>query len=302
MPTKLAFLALCLATSSISHANLISGFEHGLAGWDYIGDVSIQSSDLGARPTQGRYQAVLTTLCDGVIDVWCETIGREMPLSGVNGVPANRRSDAPISATQFLGLPTHPHELAALLPGPYRGETGAIRREFFAHQGDTLSFDWNFMTMESGSGLNDRAYLTIWSEDTSFRYFGFLIPPDMPSLFGDSDVDLCAHVIYGRSCDEIQPPSIVQTRETGYRSTSFTLPFEGLFNIGFFIGEGAEGAVPSALALDNFRLAVDEPETNSLLMAALAALLLSRRRMLTRKARRLIGAVGRVEAGGSSAS
>ena len=41
------------------------GFDQGnLNGWDYLGDVSAQSADLGVSPSQGQYAALLASVTD----------------------------------------------------------------------------------------------------------------------------------------------------------------------------------------------------------------------------------------------
>src|SRR5688572_28331533 len=86
--------ALALLYSAGASASLIQGFESG--GWEFVGDVSIQTDAVGT-PSQGSRQAFITTLCDAEVVGWCETTSRELPYTGISGLPANE-------AGQFLGL------------------------------------------------------------------------------------------------------------------------------------------------------------------------------------------------------
>jgi hypothetical protein len=127
-------LSVSLAYASHANAVLLSGFEDDLTGWDSIGDVTVQGSVIG-NPSQGKKQALITTMCDGRIVGWCNGDVSE-PYSGNSSVPATSFLPGNPSAAAFLGLPTGESEFEAILPelpanGPV-GETGAIKTRFFA--------------------------------------------------------------------------------------------------------------------------------------------------------------------------
>ena len=114
------------------------GFESGnVTGWSAGGDVSVETSAFGIGPTEGTYQAKLT--------------------SGAFSVSAS-------DLETFLGLA--PGTLNGLSPsGQAAVEGSGITQTFSANAGDVLSFDWNFLTNEiaDGSGINDFAFASIGS-------------------------------------------------------------------------------------------------------------------------------------------
>src|SRR5687767_158579 len=132
----LAFLVASSLTASTSHAGLISGFEPGLNGWEYMGDVSIQTSAIGLTPTQAQRMAFISTMCGGSPPVqgFCDTTIQEHPYSGVS-------SPTWVFAAQFLGLPSTRFEFLNVMPPLsyieqqgiiLNGESGAMKTLFYA--------------------------------------------------------------------------------------------------------------------------------------------------------------------------
>ena len=116
---------------SIAGAQIINGgFETGslIQGWSSFGDALVDTRLLGGSiPTEGAYQALLTTL----------TLSADF-------TPGLSFSDA-VSASAlegFLGLGS------GSLSGNGAVEGSAILQVFNANAGDTISFDWNFLTDE----------------------------------------------------------------------------------------------------------------------------------------------------------
>ena len=112
------------------------GFESGdVTGWSAGGDVSVETAAFGTGPTEGTYQAKLT--------------------SGAFSVSAS-------DLETFLGLASG--TLNGLSPsGQAAVEGSGIMQTFSANAGDVLSFDWNFLTNEiaDGSGINDFAFASL---------------------------------------------------------------------------------------------------------------------------------------------
>src|SRR5262245_39107026 len=115
-------LALLFLYAGRVNASLISGFENGLAGWEYVGDVSAQDSSVGTTPTQGKYVGFITTLCDQRVVNWCNTSLTEVPYSGHSSLMAVSSFLGPTSVAAFLGLPTDnldgPGSFGAQFPVP----------------------------------------------------------------------------------------------------------------------------------------------------------------------------------------
>ncbi|NEQ87958.1 MAG: PEP-CTERM sorting domain-containing protein [Moorea sp. SIO2I5] len=154
MSTRQLFnvLTLCSGTVSlVSAATLLSAnpalaivngsFETGdFTEWATIGNTSIETAAFGSGPTDGDFQALLTTDFGSV------------PVSDLEtflGLTAG--SLATIPNLPNVGTPT---------------EGSAIQQTFTAHAGDVLSFDWNFLTNESTSSFtpevfNDFSFVSI---------------------------------------------------------------------------------------------------------------------------------------------
>ncbi len=141
--------------SSPSQAAIINGgFETGnFNGWDTTGNTSTQTSAYGSGPTEGTYDALLSST-DG----------------------AARPSDL----ESFLGLASG--SLNSVNGQIAQGS--AIQQTFTANAGQRLTFDWNFLTNEAtpSDNFNSFSFVTIGSlsklADTSSTFF-----PSPASLF-----------------------------------------------------------------------------------------------------------------------
>lgn len=160
-------LTLCSGTVSlVSAATLLSAnpalaivngsFETGdFTPWTTIGNTSIQTAAFGSGPTDGNFQALLST---GLF------------------------SPVPVSDIEtFLGLTAGSLATIPNLPNVETPTEGsAIQQTFTAYAGDVLTFDWNFLTDEftsSNSGtFNDFSFVSIAQmvdglADTNFPLF-----------------------------------------------------------------------------------------------------------------------------------
>jgi hypothetical protein len=172
-------VTLLLGLARPAGADFINGsFESGnFSGWLTIGDASVKDSSIGSSPTDGIFQALLTT---------ASLNGDGNNFSGFDSVPAS-------ALEVFLGLA--PGTLGTAFEG------SAIRQTFTADAGELLRFDYNFLTTEGAnndfafvslSGLSTLADTTTGpfvlsgvvldpiflatTQETGFRTFSFTIP------------------------------------------------------------------------------------------------------------------------------
>lgn len=228
-----AFFAVVLfwpGASSVEASAIVNGsFEIGFNGWKTIGVTSTVTAAAGVTPTEGARQAFLST---------------EFDFPG----PA---SDAEVEA--FLGLA--PGVLDSVFGEAHSG--AAISQTFSANAGDTVSFDWNFLTSEAtASPINDFSFLTV-SVDGVIELLA-----DTNALFFDS----------ATSFEE----------ETGYSSFSYQLLGAGAVTLGFGVFDFRDAIVDSGLMIDNVTLtpgSVATPDTLALLGLGFLGLGLSFRSM-----------------------
>lgn len=125
-------MTIALGSAGAAQAQIGNGgFESGFTGWSQAGDTHIKDATFGRGPTEGSYDALLTT---------------------DSGVTAG-------SLEGFLGLGSG--DLNGL--GNGTGINGsAIKTSFSAHAGQKLVFDWNFLTNEATPNyFNDYAFWTV---------------------------------------------------------------------------------------------------------------------------------------------
>lgn len=141
--SALVTLGFMVATScwgSDSTANIINGgFETGnLAGWQVLGDTSVQNAGFGATPPEGNYQALI-----------------------VNH-PAGFAGATTSEVESFLGISVG--DLDSLGNGSAT-QGGAIKQIITANAGDALAFRWNYLSNEDPSSpdTNDFAFVSISS-------------------------------------------------------------------------------------------------------------------------------------------
>ena len=194
---------------------LVNGsFETGdFTNWETIGNTSIQTSSFGSGPTKGDFQALLFNAQPTAFD---------------------------LSIELFLGLPFG--SLDGL--GNGNATTGsAIKQTFTAQAGDTLTFDWNFLTDEATPTVfNDFAFVSIAGVDTL---------ADTSSEFVSSLTPF--------------------VEETEFNNFSFTFENTGTYTLGLGVTNSVDTVVNSGLLVDNVNLAsVPEPAS---ILGVLAALI-----------------------------
>jgi Ca2+-binding RTX toxin-like protein len=112
------------------------GFESGnFTNWSTIGNASIQTAAYGSTPTEGNFQALITTGFPSVSDTTLENF------LGLNTGAIDSLGN--VNATEGSALQLNPITVSA---------------------GSVLSFDWNFLTNESTpSFFNDFSFVSITS-------------------------------------------------------------------------------------------------------------------------------------------
>ncbi len=275
-----ALMLQCTMPLAAFAAVVNGSFEAGFGsftGWARIGDTSIQTSGIGIAPTDGRFMALLTTLCDFKTGARCETILRELPFSSNSAVPAATITQGFFGFTQaeissFIPRSTVPPIGFPLRTSP-AGEGSAISQTITGVAGDVLSFDFYYATDE-GVLNADQAFFTLIPTGGGPKMFAFLNPLDGQGSI--SPVDLCNRQVFDPEpsrCD------IQKTFTTGWQPVGFALPSTGTFTAGFGMWEAFEGTIPSAIFIDNVQLtAVPQVSTVALLGFALAGLAFFRRR------------------------
>ncbi|NEP33635.1 PEP-CTERM sorting domain-containing protein [Moorena sp. SIO3B2] len=249
MSTRQLFnvLTLCSGTVSlVSAATLLSAnpalaivngsFETGdFNPWATIGDTSIETAEFGSGPTDGDFQALLTT--------------------GVGSVPVS-------DIETFLGLTAGSLATIPNLPNvdtPTEGS--AIQQTFTAYAGDILTFDWNFLTNEFTSSLNPEDFNGLpFVNPEVFNDFSFVSISQMVDGLADTNSPLFI---------ESLTPFF---EETGFQSFSYTFETSGTFSLGFGVLDEDDDIVDSGLLIDNVQL-TPVPEPASILgLLALGAL------------------------------
>jgi hypothetical protein len=240
-------LLLGLARPAAAGPIINGGFESGnFSGWQTTGDASVVTSAIGSVPTQGSFQAFLTTASQG---------GDFNNFSGTDAAPAS-------TLASFLGLA--PGALATAVEG------SAIKQTFTASAGQVVRFDYKFLTTEGAN--NDLAFVTLSGfntlvDTTTGPFFGSGV--NLDPVFGDP------------------------TRETAFRTFSFSIPVTGTYTLGIGVADRGDEFIPSGLLIDNASLAQPTqaaavPEPNSLALVSLSAACLGswywgRRRLAARK-------------------
>ncbi len=232
---SLLSLGSLLSAGSSSAAVLNGSFETGdFSGWQTFGRTSIETVEFGSSPTEGTQQALLDTVCPG---------SEEICQDNANGLAA------------FLGL-----EMADLdeIGQGEVFEGSAIKTSFTVEAGDTLTFDWNFLTdSKEEEGFNDFAFVTLSATVLADTY----------STFPDSLIDLTKFQY-----------------QTGYQTFSYTFTTAGTYTLGIGVTDVGDGAVESGLLIDDVVMsstppATDVPEPTSVLgVLALGALGFASRR------------------------
>jgi plastocyanin len=238
----LGTLALLSGPATARAGFVLSDFESGLSGWQSAGDALTVNASFGLSPTQGSNLGLLTT---------ASINGDFNTFSGTDAVSAT-------ALEGFLGLST------GTLASGFEGS--ALLRSITVNAGDTLTFDYNYLSTDVSA--NDFAFLTLNGALTSLVSSSGPLTPSLAVLdpiFGDP------------------------TTETGWRTFSVTFTTAGTYNLGLGVVDAGDEFFPSALAVDNVQVtagaaqAVPEPSTLTLLAIGLACAGVYRWRSIARR-------------------
>ena len=196
-----------------------------MSGWEAAGDVSVQTAAFGTQPKEGSYHALLTTFHSiyGGQQPWEPAL----PLSGNDPVESQ-------AIESFLGLPAQFLEaLSKYRSGDEQGGVtsgSAIKQQFQARAGSSLTVHYNFLTDGGWGNANDFSFVSLVSEA---GLLGFIIA-GVESPDRESDT--------------------VLARETGYRRFTLAVPFTGRYTLGIGVMEMRDNWSGSALCVDKITM------------------------------------------------
>jgi hypothetical protein len=201
----------CFVIPTAARAGVANGgFETGdLSGWTLVGSGYAADASIGVAPSVATYQGYI------------ETTGNYTALA-----PA-------VVASLGLSGPA----IVALGAGPPTNGTG-LSQDVTVSAGDTLTFDWNFLTDE----LNESA---------TFDDFAFF------------SVDGVAYLLASRNSstyDLVSPPAGFDG-QTDWQHDSYTFSSAGTYKIGFGVFNVGDTGHNSVLLIDAVTLPVPEPAT-----------------------------------------
>ncbi|MGB7439681.1 MAG: filamentous hemagglutinin N-terminal domain-containing protein [Coleofasciculaceae cyanobacterium] len=195
-------------------ATQLFSFESGdFTDWTTIGNASIETAAFGSGPTEGTFQGRVTSAGGSVGDANLET---------------------------FLAAPAG--SLDAVGNGNVT-QGSAIQVTFAGQEGDTISFDWNFLTdeLDQNARFNDFSFIT-------------LTAPGSPTSVS---------VLTTRSSTPIGTGVAGFDGETGFQSSTIPLPANGNYTLGVGVVDIADQVVSSAVLIDNLALTTPAPTSGA---------------------------------------
>lgn len=186
------------ATVLVTPSSIGSTFENGLTGWNIIGNASTQGVFGGIVPTQGASQGLI-----------------------VSGAVSTTTVD------NFLGLPLG--TVSTTFPNTTAGSS--FKRTITVNAGDTLYFDWNFVT-EDYMPYNDVSFL---------------------SITGNSLIFL-ADVSTTTTSNNMTSNYFSFAHQTGYNTYSYVFTQAGTYTLGFGVFNRIDNVVASGLLIDKVRI------------------------------------------------
>jgi hypothetical protein len=217
-------LGVCLSQAQAITIN--GGFELGnFTDWNPIGLTSIETSAFGSGPPQGIYGALLQT-----------------------GVETDFNVFELDTALGLAGFPTD-----SLFNYGSMGGSVITTEVVDVKAGDTLSFQWNFLTNElidPNLTRNDFAFFTV-----------------VPTL---APLTATVNQLADTNSTFMTSTTMSFQNETGFQTKSITFSSAGTFRLGFGVVDVGDFAATSGLLVDNVKL-TPVPEPTSILGTAVMA-------------------------------
>jgi len=243
-------ILVCVLTNSV-HAVVIEGFESTVPAQNtnVKGDASVPGVYFTINPTELTKQLLLTTI--GAADVGAGYAAQ----SGTNAASA-------VNLASFFGFTVGTMNNGA---GVNATEGSGFKESFSFTAGDTVSFNYDFMTQEPPTGgAKDFAFVVLLNSLNQVVQYS-VISNYAAATFGTTG----AGNPFGS--------------ETHYQSFQLTIPTTGTYTLGFGVvdtGNAATDTNPSALLVDNVQVtAVPEPTTVAFSIAGASLLVALRRRI-----------------------
>jgi len=219
----LLLITLCaLVPARSSQGGVVNGgFEMGiLTGWTLAGSGQATGSGIGVTPTEGIFQGYIETT--GNFTVSAPAVAASLGVTGpaISGLGA--------------GVPVN---------------GSGLSQNVIVSAGDTLTFDWNFLTDEL-------------SESPTFNDFGFFT------------ISGAAYLLASRNSstyDLVSPPAGFDG-QTDWSTQTYTFPAAGAFTIGFGVFNVGDAGHNSVLLLDGISISVPEPSSLVLGIAGLVGI------------------------------
>jgi hypothetical protein len=266
---KAVAVAVMGCLMAASQAQLTNGsFESNFTGWNRIGDTLILDSGLGSGPTDGTLDAFLATATDG-------TVNPNVPIgSGVSAAQIETFLSLSSGTLSGLGHGT-----------PILGS--AISQTFTIGNGDSLAFDWDFMTNQV---YNDGVTANSYAPDVENNDFAIV---SLTQQGGGSSILILADTFFGYVNDPQAPGGFITgftitpstnpfVSETGFDTMTLSQMVGGTYQLGFAVfhsSSGVDNGINSALVVDAVHIdSVPEPATLAAVGVGVAALLRRRRR------------------------
>ncbi len=206
------------------------GFENNnFDDWETTGTTSVVDNTFGVEPTEGSYQALLSTGGSPTPVLQPPFLGTSLEGGESLGTPFSGFLFSDGQITNFGN---------SLSPATSYTEGSAIKTTITANAGEILTFDYNFLTNEDSSQ-------PIFGNDLGF----FSINNQLISLAVFSDVESI-----------LVPSATSFSRETGYQEYSYTFSSSGTYTLGFGVVDGNDSSGDSALLVDHIQV-VPEPLT-----------------------------------------
>lgn len=187
-----------VAAQSSGKACMISDFKGDFINWETIGHKNTETIKSPSNPGAGKQAAFIDTFSPQTVNI--------------------------VDLAKFLNIET---TRLSKMGDVYEGS--AMKTSLTVEAGDTLTFDWNFLSDDFQSSNNDFAFFTLSGADTKLA--------DTFSKFSNSLNN---------------PTSFIH--QTGFHTASYTFTAAGTYTFGVGVVDFGDGSVDSGLMIDNVLL------------------------------------------------